>query len=184
MTLILPTDARISWWFTTPGPYPAACTLGLRGVAEPDDVLDALVQYWNDEIRPVSPASYTLDRIELKMGPEETGPTYISAVGTAGPSSAAALPPSACLLVRKQVLGSGRLAGRMYWPGLFESNVDNAGTITDSGLSTAVEGLYELLQNVLNVQPTVFPTGPFDPRQITGLQADGRIATQRRRLRR
>lgn len=106
------------------------------------------------------------------------------------------LPPNCAFLVRKRTSSAGRRGrGRMYLPGVPEALVDSAGNLTggtQADLQAAVDGwLADLATPDVGGQPYapvilhrsegagVEPA----PTPVTFFEAEGKIATQRRRLR-
>lgn len=142
----------------------------------------------------------------IKHGPDETGPIFESSVIVAGTQVAASAAPNTSFLIRKSTtLGGRRGRGRMYLPGVPETNVDDAGLLagaavsainTDLGaflINMTTEGLPLMLEHfpktewVLNEnqQPRRVPVAGTvpNPTQVVGLTVDPTVATQRRRLR-
>jgi hypothetical protein len=113
-------------------------------------------------------------------------------VGGQGTSSA---PPNTATLIRKRTGIAGRRGrGRMYFPGVGESLVGNTGNLT-STFATQVQGAAsDWLEDLTtgagfrHYPPVVFHrsegigTEPV-PTPVTAMQVEGKVATQRRRLR-
>jgi len=153
-------------------------------------VLDELADIFGDFHAEMATIATTLERIELKVGPEATGPTYTKSIGRAGEAPGTSVPPNVAVLVRKEVEGvSGKFGGRMYWPGVPEATVGPQGDITPShlaSLQTAANTLFTRL-NDGDYTPAVF--GSADGalpavKTVARFAVQGRVATQRRRLRR
>jgi hypothetical protein len=126
----------------------------------------------------------------VKEGPNITGPSVEISPGLAGGQSGEAGPPNTAALVRKVTSDGGRAGrGRMYFPGVTEGNMDHGGIYdpTERGL---LEVALENFRNVIDVYGAPWVVlhasgSPIStPSPITALEVDGRLATQRRRLRR
>jgi hypothetical protein len=106
-----------------------------------------------------------------------------------GLTAGSALPPNCAYLVRKLTdLGGRRARGRMFIPGVPEGTVGANGVLTGAGLTavnTAVLALLTNLEGNAAVEGLVLfhDTAPFTPTPITSLEAQSKIATQRRRMR-
>jgi hypothetical protein len=115
-----------------------------------------------------------------------------------GVSSQAPVPQNTACLVHKRTAVAGRQGrGRMYIPGLQESQVTETGAILSAyiptlqadvdvyfnGFTDEVIGASTLSWYLLHSLP-LGALVPPPPTRITTMQVDGRVATQRRRLRR
>lgn len=167
-------------------PEGAVTTLGMTAEATPEgrqEIADFLGTFHEDNFG----INSTLDTVEFKVGPEATGPTFIVPVGATGlVTGEGAGPEVACLIHKRAASVSGRLHGRMYWPGLGESQVDSAGRLTSGSLSalqTAVGDLYDNITGVVS-QLFIFSSVSSDPRTVTSLEVDSLTGTQRERKRR
>jgi hypothetical protein len=111
-----------------------------------------------------------------------------------GNIAGAPLPNNCAVLVKKQTqLGGRRGRGRMFIPGITAAQVTGSGVIDVGTLTSWQSMVTELFlgspdnapANV--VEPVLFhrlpTTSDLPPTPIVGLAVDGRIATQRRRLR-
>lgn len=121
---------------------------------------------------------------------EETkGSKYETTANISGGGSGGALPPNTTYLIRKSLSGTSK-SGRLYFPGVAESQVDDGGNVA-SGIITAFNSawatFYDAVKdggtNVLAVKGFVGggPTPNYYP--ITEFNCDGKVASQRRRLR-
>lgn len=146
-----------------------------------------------------------LTEVRAKLGPDATG-DFASETGSwPGTQATTSFPPQVATLVRK-VTGSGgrRGRGRMYFPGVPETGVDDAGIISAAGVTAwnlaladflgALSGndlpMYLLhdpatIWTLVNGQPRRVPiSGPIPaPDVVSSLIVDPKVATQRRRLR-
>lgn len=96
-------------------------------------------------------------------------------------------PQNCCVLVKKQSLLGGRgNRGRMFWPpfALSEANVASNGML-DPDFVADTQLLMDALATDLGLRILHDSTSPgaLPPTEVTSLVVDGRIATQRRRLR-
>lgn len=126
----------------------------------------------------------------VKEGPNNIGASGTYAANMPGTAPNVTGPPQVAMLIRKNTLLGGRSGrGRMYLPGVAEDQVNEAGVITPAIVDSATarfedfrgkliaEGLVPLLIHGSASAPITMPI------PISSFQADGRVATQRRRLR-
>lgn len=129
----------------------------------------------------------TVTKIVVKIGPDLTGQTDEQTVSIPGTQGTAATAPNLAMLVVKSTsLGGRKGRGRMFVPGVLESAVDPAGIISDAVL-TPIQGMLEALVTDLatvSVPMVLLHSDSTTPTPVTGLNASGTAATQRRRLRR
>lgn len=126
-----------------------------------------------------------LDRVELKLGPDATGPTYVFESGVTGGGTGDSVPPNTSLLVTEVVGGvSGRLNGRMFWPGFDRANINLNGTVDNIGDYEDVFDDFAAILSTLSVYPVVLTSLPEGPRAVSRYNVSSRAATQRQRLRR
>lgn len=183
-------------------PEPVVTTLGhdLTAVSGGDyaDVADDLKGIFNSSWGSGLSNSYVLTGVSLYVG-QDGGPPAIYESTTAGTrfgASAAPLPQNCALLVRKRTSAAGRRGrGRCYLPGVGETTVDHTGAITSTQLS-GYQGMADTWYDALTAPGaglTAYPPVVLHrsegfgveppPTPITAFQVDGRIATQRRRMR-
>lgn len=164
----------------------AQCAFGAGAVSVATDVLDAAEAFW-EGMQDYTVTGITLDSIDLKVGPEATGPTISRPIGQAGTTGSNGVSPNTALLIRKAVGGvSGRFAGRVFWPGMPESELFENGswsTALLTGIGTVCDAFYTALETETS-GAYIFPASLSDPRHVTALEPQARAATQRRRLRR
>ena len=126
--------------------------------------------------------------ILVKNGPNSSG--AFAQLGTSIPGATAqeASYAGASVLIRKITgFGGRRGTGRMYWPGIPETNVGQGGVVSGSFLTTLTDRLEDFqallvgqgLQMVLLHGDEVAP-----PYVVSALQPQAILATQRRRQRR
>ena len=185
--------AQINWKFTgTSCPNGAEVTLGVDvssyGGTPAAAAGDAISAY-NTTVDAITPATVTLSSVLVKFGPNATGPSAEVSSGNAGSGGGASASPNVAWLVHKQTAQGGRAGrGRMYWPGVQESEVDPSGVLSTAfvtGAQTAMNNFLSALATDLLI-PVVLhgATSPLStPTTILTLSVDGRAATQRRRLR-
>lgn len=125
---------------------------------------------------------------EVKLGPSLTGPSAVAPIGV-GSLTGDLVSPNVAVLVRKLTASGGRAGrGRFYWPFIQEAAVDSSGAIGSSTLDL-YQGVFTAFRNALeaNDVPPVLLHGAAspitEPSSITAFTVDGRVATQRRRLR-
>lgn len=137
---------------------------------------------------------YALEGLRVAIGQDGENQLMESArVHTPGSAGDGALPPNCCYLVsKKSAVGGRRNRGRMFIPGILAEDVFPNGTLNttrETQMQTAVDVLIDtavmaganLLQAVIlhNSEGSAVP----DPTPVTSLDVQGKIATQRRRLR-
>lgn len=117
-----------------------------------------------------------------------------AASGAGGGRATEAAPPNVALLVKKTTSRRGRRAqGRLFWPSILaRDEVSETGAVASTRLTTLqtlFTDFYDdlvalfpaevvILQNSEGISPPLSP-----PPVVTGFQVDGRVASQRRRLR-
>lgn len=187
-----PSDAfrQVSWIFTGVAvPHGAACSLGFDKGSE--GLADAAAVIGNEAAtlhEALSTSNVTLASIVVKEGPNETGPSVEIPLNVPGDQGVDTAPPQVSYLIRKQVNNvTQRLSGRLYWPGVPITTVDEAGGL-DPATVTQVDDAWiaflDVLNDTLEMNPYVFPATSSDPRSVSFLRCQGTVATQRRRLRR
>lgn len=188
---VTPIQSVISCVFTGEGvPFGGIATIGCNtpsgGWTDDATLLPALGVILGDFHQTVSSSAVRLLELSIKQGPSATGATFTVPVSRLGDSSSSPAAANNAYLIKKEVAGvSGRFAGRMFWPGVAEQFVDGAGNVSGSmveAINLACDELYDGMYD-LDVWPQVL-SGTSDSRPITRFRCDGRIATQRRRMRR
>ena len=185
-------EAQLTFVFSGPGiPEGGVSTLGITSAdrAIDGDLLNDLVPIIGLLHDSISTTTIVMDHIEMKRGPNETGPTYEAAVANTGGQAGAACPPNVCILVRKQLPNlSAKFSGRLFWPGVSENQVDDAGTISTAALNQ-YNAAFDTFHGELisaGVDPAVFSNSDLvSPVTIVSdFIVQSRVATQRRRMRR
>lgn len=170
-------------------PTGAAVVLGFdNGTAgAPAIVGDAIYQAWQAECLPLQNDTTDFVGVLVKFGPESVGPSGLfSEVNSGGATGSAATPNVAYLAHKNTLLGGRQGRGRMYIPGVSEDDVDGAGNL-DTGVVTAwTDALEEFFGACafLGLEHVLLHGDELTPTPVANTTCDGRVATQRRRLRR
>lgn len=162
------------------------------------DAVDGLMDAFGAFVMARIPNVYDLVAVTLYVGQDGGPPAIYESTGTpiTGGISSAPLPQNCCQLVRKRTSAAGRRGrGRMYLPPPAEGQVDPQGTISSADVAitqAAVDDWLAELGTPTLGQPAMPPVILHrsegagvepPPTPVTALTVDGRIATQRRRLR-
>lgn len=129
--------------------------------------------------------------VKLTAGDDGDPLVFQSTNGELGFTGGGSLPQNCAFLLRKLTgLGGRRNRGRMYIPGVNDNLVDELGVVTSAGLATLQTAASTFLTSTLALavidDAVILHTPTVEtplPTVITTLVVDGRIATQRRRLR-
>lgn len=190
--MIIPVDyAQINLLFTGNGaPTGAQCTFGiLNSVGKTaDEICDAVDTALGSSLfENTFSSELTLSGILAKRGPNETGTAALKAVTRIGDlGSAAAVPNTATLAIKNTDLGGRKGRGRMFIPGVVETDVNQAGTLTSTRI-TSLEGIFsDLIADLAtnNVPMVLLHSDSTTPSEVLTLVPSSKVATQRRRLRR
>ena len=187
--------AQVNYRFTGAGvPTGAECTIGLdlASTSVDPDVLGDTAAGWVDDagIAAVMSIHVTLSSVLVKFGPNETGPSAVSAADLDGTYSSSDVTPASSYLIHKNTAFGGRAGrGRMYWPGAVLQEADVTGTFAGTFLTamgTAFGALYTQITGDGFVPVLLHGEGSqlTTPTPLISITADSKIATQRRRLRR
>lgn len=179
----------VSAIFTGPNvPTGALCTFGveIQG-ATPTEVPEAFTGAFGPLMQSTAVTQVAITKIRLKIGPEATGPVYERAVNLPGNQGSDSGGPQVALLVRKKVDGvTGRRWGRVFWPGLSDFGIGVDGVLEGPTLTqyqNAFTAFHYAMENA-GFPLRVFPGVGSDPDVVSQLLVQGRIATQRLRVRR
>ena len=193
MVLIPDNYAQVNYKFTGVAvPLGAQVTLGValaNPAAGPDDVATTAAAGWTSSIRNEQVSEITLASVLVKFGPNDLGPSTEQPVGLAGTAAAGSAAPNTAVLVRKvTALGGHAGRGRMFIPGILETQVGSNGFITPSALTGWQDELdnFFTFMEASDLPPVVLHSegSPLStPTEIVQLIVDPRVATQRRRLR-
>lgn len=174
-------------------PNGAEVTLGLdvsQATLEGDALASALFDAWGEVMANGFTTSTTVVECSVKMGPNSTGPTYVDSGSISGTGSGDAVSPNVSVLVNKLTgIGGRQGRGRMFLPGLAESEANVGGVISPTTRGDIENNLASFVTelNALGVAPALLrsPDSPISaPAPIIGFTVQSVLATQRRRLRR
>lgn len=175
----VPKTASVSWGYQNAGSISASAVASLIE----QQVDDSLLAVMDDSVTFVNAAVLQRQGIDLFAGVAVSG-------DTGGGGSFAMPPPQVTAVVTKRTALAGVAnRGRMYLPYVIpDVNVDDAGVISTIILAGIQTRCDELLAGLdLNGIPMYLlrdeESPPRVPREVTSLQAQGIVATQRRRLR-
>lgn len=176
-------------WSGSAVPLGAVSTHGFEhsGGGDPSTVAGVIASVWDTTWMANVSSAINLDRVEVKFGPDATGPSGDATSGTAGGGTGLAVTPQVAWLVRKNTgLGGRKGRGRMYLPGLEEGNVNSGGNIDATVLSNAQTDLDTILSGLatLNLPMHLLHGDATPPTEVTSLVAQAQVGTQRRRNRR
>lgn len=167
------------------------------------DAVNLFRDAWQDRVMPQLASAIQLHSFNWRsLDPDDNN------VGTVQPNpakpviggrDASMLPPNTAFLVHKNTTNRprGRRDGRAYLPGVLESIVDNAGAIDSANIAsmnTSLAGFFNDVDNGTTVFFCVLETTPLSrqkgtlpvtigKRRVSSLTIDGKVATQRDRLR-
>lgn len=146
-------------------------------------------------LSPFQPSTVNLKSTYVRYGSDDgTGLSATDFTQGTGASSSAPASPGVALLIRHQTgLGGRRGRGRWFMPGVLEPQVDGAGTVLSTFVTSVNAALATMLTN-LSTQgiplavghryPALQTTGRLAPNVIIESRLDSRLATQRKRQRR
>lgn len=174
-------------------PNGAECTFGVEietGPYTPLEICEAVIDAFNDAdtLFAATMNQCVLQTVRVKKGPNSTGAFAEATAGIAGTSSTTESIPNCAYLVHKQTGFGGRSGrGRLYWPGVAMSEVNEAGVVGTDARNGVTTG-WELVRTQLTTAglPPMLLHAESEPGPylITAFVCDNKIATQRRRLRR
>lgn len=186
--------AQATWGFSGAGvPLGAVVTAGIElggATRTPTEIATELFAAFGGTIMAQLHNDVALTSCLVKFGPDETGPSGVFAGAIAGSQTDEAMTPNVAFLVRKSTAMGGRAGrGRFYLPGVPENSANEAGVVTETAISNMQSELDDFVIEVgsadLNLVVLHGVGSPLTtPTPVTDLQIDGRVATQRRRLRR
>jgi hypothetical protein len=195
MPAIPPGWANATWVIQRTGDLePYSTSLGLELGAGGFSVVDAIAL--TDAIETTTRANLSSGETWVRMdyaynegdGVQEYSDD-VNLVGTGSPLSATTS-QNVSALIQKGTQRPGRQGrGRMYWPTVFEAEVDGVGAIAPALRTRLTAMLSAFTAAVTAAEGFVWPvvlhstTGQGDPDRVTSLTVSGLVATQRRRLR-
>lgn len=198
MALIIPPGfAQVVFGFAWPGDSEImVTTLGVDYTGQTggaDNLATAMFTAWANSLLQQQTNNLQLQEVTAYKGQDGGPPVVEESTNTAanGGANSDPLPPNSALLIRKRTGLAGRRGrGRFYLPGAAEGPIDANGNLGGSYLNAVqaeADAFMTELDNI-GVVPVVLHrtegigTEP-PPTVITSFVADGKIATQRRRLR-
>lgn len=158
---------------------------------DPAALAQDIVEAWNGgDMDQLYSSNVAFEGCLVKFGPTATGPSAFFGSATSGTASTATVAPNTSALIHKNTALGGRAGrGRMFQPGMPETEIDQSGTMNETwrgALETEWNTFFSTLA-IENVEAVVLhgDTSPIStPTPITSISVDVRVATQRRRLRR
>lgn len=190
MSIIPVGNGQANIRFTGPAaPRGSEVTLGLDLdlVATPAEVAELVAANWVTNCLVLQSSNIVLEEVYVKFGSNATGAAGIFTVGSAGSLGTGTVTPQVALLVRKNTGQGGRQGrGRMYVPGLVETDVEPGGEVQGPDVQAwqdAMDAFYTQLV-ADDIPPLLLhSTDTVPPYAITSFTVDALTATQRRRLR-
>lgn len=185
---------QVNWVFTGSGiPTGAEVTCGITTsdwTGTPTEAAEELYGHWQSDIMGILLSTLVLAECRVKFGPTATGPTGVFGGSAGGGVGSPGIQPATALLVSKTTSFGGRAGrGRMFVPGMSEADVQEDGDVDPSFLSAA-QGSFDALHADMvasDLEPRLLhsATSPLStPTLIDAFIVQGKVATQRRRLRR
>jgi len=185
---------QVNWIFTgTCVPTGAEVTCGITTTdwaGTPTEAAEELFGHWQADIMGVQVSTIFLQECRVKFGPTDTGPTGVFSSTAGGGIGSPGIQPATSLLVQKTTSFGGRAGrGRMFVPGMSEADVQEDGDV-DPAYLTAAQGSFDSLHSDMvasGLEPRLLhsATSPLStPTLIDAFVVSGKVATQRRRLRR
>lgn len=168
---------------------PAVVTFGCSddGTSAPDNLAEAIFHQFADNFDDEVCEDYAFLDCAIKLnrsGPIRDG--YF-ADSQAGLETTNPVAPQVCVLIKKTTGFAGRAyRGRMYLPGAPVSDFDFSGTLIGASQSAWQSSADDFFNGMagLGLDLHLLHNSPLiDPTPITNLVVDGRMATQRRRVR-
>lgn len=148
------------------------------------EVVADISEAFGDNLVPLLDSSFEVVSVDIVDN------TFAESVSfaRAGTRSGDSTPPNVALLVKKTTALRGKqFRGRNYWPGMLHTgDVDESGTISPSrraDLQMGFQGFFADLQSN-GLQAVLLHNDPdTPPTDINRITVEGKVATQRRRLR-
>lgn len=191
----IPNDfAQVNLIFAGDGcPLGAECTFGVSvasfGGGPTEAANEVIAQVDGNNLMDNLSDDIRLDRVLVKFGPNETGPSDEVSAGLGGGVSGECSAPNTTFLIRKITASGGRAGrGRMFLPGVAESAVTLGGNVVSPFASdnTSAWNAFRIDMNLADL-PIVLLHGDGSPistpTEVTSFLCDSKVATQRRRLR-
>ncbi len=147
--------------------------------------VNAVFNIFGDNFKTVLSNSAVITRAEV----HDNSLVTITSTGSpkVGTVTGDGMTPQVAYLIKKlTALGGRRNRGRMYLPGANESKVDGQGNVSSSfvtSLQTAADWFFTDL-GTADIGLVILHADSSTPTDVTGLTAQAKVATQRRRLKR
>ncbi len=194
--MIIPEDyAQVNLFWTGTGlPTGGQTAFGLKvdGFGGgPDDAAGEVETAWEASgIMEELTQQVVITSIMVKFGPNLTGPSAVLSVGIGGDIDNPCVPANTTILLHKNTAAGGRAgSGRMYLPGAADDDVSNTSEFNPGRVANLTAAATTLLGDLTAADlPMVLLHGEGSPITVptfvTSITCDGKVATQRRRLRR
>lgn len=170
-------------------PFGAVCTYGIENQipAFAEIIASNCHDHFVAEILPRLPSEITLAETRVKLGPNATGAAAVAGDPETGSTTGPVASSQVSWLVRKRSsLGGRQGRGRMFLPGVRESEIGSDGAVSSADVLAWNLALLDF-QTLLDGNGTpmvILHSDSLTPTPVTSLTLDSTIATQRRRLRR
>lgn len=194
MTVIPSGFAQINFVFAGAAlPHGAEVTLGANISSyggTPAQACSDAIDAWTTNMSPRQISAVNLASVRVKFGPNNVGPSAEVADGTPGGAGGAGVSSAVSVLIHKVTGAGGRAGrGRMFVPGVQETDVSDAGVIGGATLTAwqgSATGLLNDLGTALLIPALLHGVGSpiTTPSTILSLTVDSIVGTQRRRQRR
>lgn len=185
---------RITMGYTrSPDPEEMLNVFGVDTAATPELTMEGVREAYFDALADQVASGIVLTTIQLEVGSASGAPPYLTFEINPNQAGLAANydqpPPNTAILIKKATGAAGRQGrGRLYWPVVGDSFANNIGTL-DTAVRADLQTAWDLFFDNLveNSVPMVLLHGASQPitlpSPVTTLTVDGKVATQRRRLR-
>ncbi len=168
-------EAIITLGFANPDDHTAAEAAAAVG----DAMRDAAIQGMTSDA--------TVVECRVKLGPDDTGPSAVFALGSAGVASSDGPPAMTATLVRKITdLGGRKGRGRFFLPSPPENALGSDGRWGSGNVGDWNDdwAACKLAMEIAGFSPVLLHSDATTPTEIVSFEVDSRPGTQRRRNRR
>lgn len=183
-------QATLEMDFVTGPSNPMACVIGYENASAQSPLTNAGIirdEFVSNVLADTNTSNnVALLRVNVIQNPG--GQTASSASNAVGANSDSTCPPQVAYLIRKSSATGGRTGrGRLYMPGVLFASITEGGSVQSGAITSLSDSFNEWNANltsnsipmvILHALGSVLP-----PVEVTGLQCDAIVATQRRRLR-
>lgn len=171
-------------------PNGAEMTFGIVDTVSSASTIAAFVaaEYQTANIDQAQSSEAALVAVRVKKGPNATGAFAEVPANVPGTNATQAVPPNVSALIEKTTAFGGRQgSGRMFFPGIPESQVLSNGALLSAFVSLLEAG-WQAFQTAMETAGhdlvLLHTIAGNDPDVLADLTVDPTVATQRRRLRR